>query len=234
MVVPTLQRLAVATLIRFRDALGDIGYAPVELLQDVLAACSPQQLATIEDETLAGTGRTLKPWTWDLWREHWQRQFAGSFGAPASGTPPPLPPAAEVAEGEPGVQPADYRALYERCQAELEQKRAESGARLRALREQAEQERQARHTQVVDAGTMPGRRRRQQQRPGPASSGGRGGSASHRAQPAQQLSYKRAAERSSGGSKGGGGRGTQPPAKKPRPQQQAEGQLVEVDLFDGL
>ncbi len=83
--------------------------------------------------------------------------------------------------------PAPYcphllRALYERCQAELEQKRAQSGARLRALREQAEQERQARHTQVVDPGTVPGRRRRQQQRPGPASSGGGGSSASHRSQ----------------------------------------------------
>lgn len=109
MTVPTLQRLAVACLIRFRDALGDIGYAPVELLQDVLAACSPQQLAAIEDETLEGSGRTLKPWTWQLWREHWQKQFAGSFGTPAPGALPPLPPAAEVAEGEPGVQPADYR-----------------------------------------------------------------------------------------------------------------------------
>ena len=109
MTVPTLQRLAVACLIRFRDALGDIGYAPVELLQDVLAACSPQQLAAIEDETLEGSGRTLKPWTWNLWREHWHKQFAGSFGTPAPGALPPLPPAAEVAEGEPGVPPADYR-----------------------------------------------------------------------------------------------------------------------------
>lgn len=112
MLVPTLQRLAVATLIRFRDALGDIGYVPVELLQDVLAACSPQQLAAIEDETLAGTGRTLKPWTWPLWREHWQKQFASSFGTPAPGALPPLPPAAEVAQGEPGVRPADYRCAF--------------------------------------------------------------------------------------------------------------------------
>lgn len=109
--VPTLQRLAVATLIRFRDALGDLGDAPLELLGDVLAACSPAQLAGIEDETQAGSGRCLTPWTWPMWHTHWAKQFGGSAPPPDPRTLPPLPAAAEVAAGEPGVPPADYRCV---------------------------------------------------------------------------------------------------------------------------
>lgn len=49
------------------------------------------------------------------------------------------------------------RSLYERRLADLERKRAESGARLRALREEEEQQRASRHTIVVDP--LPARRR---------------------------------------------------------------------------
>jgi hypothetical protein len=52
---------------------------------------------------------------------------------------------------------------YERRQAELEQKRAESGKRLRQLREQEEAQRKLRHAVVVDAQPA---RRRQRQSPG--------------------------------------------------------------------
>ena len=108
------------------------------------------------------------------------------------------------------------RALYEQCQAELEQKRAESGARLRALREQAEQERQARHTQVVDARTVPGRRRRPQQRPGPASSGAGGSSASHRAHTQQHAgsSKERLLKKLGLGGSGSGSRHAAAPPRK--------------------
>lgn len=39
----------------------------MELIRDVLAACTPALLAEIEDSTAAGSGRILLPWTWPLW-----------------------------------------------------------------------------------------------------------------------------------------------------------------------
>lgn len=78
---------------------------PIDLLQGVLAACSPQQLAEIEDSTLEGSGRVLAPWLWP----HWHRIFVAAFGEPGAVPLPALPAAAEVAQGPPGVPAADYR-----------------------------------------------------------------------------------------------------------------------------
>lgn len=52
--VPTLQQLAVSMLIKWRKSSGDIG------LEDILAACSPPELADIEDGTRRGSGRMLR------------------------------------------------------------------------------------------------------------------------------------------------------------------------------
>jgi hypothetical protein len=104
--VPTLQQLAIATLIKWRAALGDVGDVPVELLADLLAACSPQELMDIEDGTMAGSGRVLAPWLWP----HWHRLYVAQFGQPDPAVPlPALLAAADVAPGPPGATPANYR-----------------------------------------------------------------------------------------------------------------------------
>ena len=101
--VPTLRQLAISTLIRYRQCLSDIGEVPPELLADVLACCSPAELAEIEDATLLGSGRCLAPWLWP----HWQQLFIAAFGEP-TGALPPLPAAAEGAAVGAGA-PADFR-----------------------------------------------------------------------------------------------------------------------------
>ncbi|KAL4436663.1 hypothetical protein ABPG75_003802 [Micractinium tetrahymenae] len=156
--VPTLQQLAMGTLIRYKHCLSDVGAVPVDLLGEVLALCSAEELQDIEDGTREGSGRELSPWLWPFW---WALLLARG-GPPAPGErAPPLPAAAEVAPGPPGVPPADYRqgssALYEQRLADLERKRAESGARLRALWEEEERQRAARHVVVVDP--LPARKR---------------------------------------------------------------------------
>lgn len=93
-----------------RDCLADIGWVPLDLLDDVLAACGPEQLATIEDATREGSGRDLAPLTWPLWRQHLLHTFGG---APTSGPLPPLPEAEEppAPAPEPGVAPGNYRCV---------------------------------------------------------------------------------------------------------------------------
>jgi hypothetical protein len=110
--VPSLRQLATSTLIRYRDCLGDVGDAPLELLADVLASCSPAQLAEIEDATLQGSGRCLTPWLWP----HWRQLFIAAFGEP-TGSLPLLPAAAEVAAG--AGPPADYRCAAAACAFKL-------------------------------------------------------------------------------------------------------------------
>lgn len=105
---PSLQRLCLDALVRWKDCLGDVGSVPVWLLEEVLSTCTPQQLAHIEDATAAGSGRDLAPLTWPLWLSH----LTSAFGAPAPGAV--LPALPETWEGpapppQPGVPPADYR-----------------------------------------------------------------------------------------------------------------------------
>lgn len=104
--VPTLQQLTIGTLIRYKHCLSDVGAVPLDLLHDVLAQCTAEELQDIEDGTRQGTGRELSPWLWPYW---WALLLARG-GPPAPGEhAPPLPAAAEVAAGPPGISPADYR-----------------------------------------------------------------------------------------------------------------------------
>lgn len=72
---PSLQTLVVATLIRFKSGLGDLGGTPLPLLAEVLSVCSATQLATIEDETLAGSGRSLRRELQRFWQQLCKVQF---------------------------------------------------------------------------------------------------------------------------------------------------------------
>ncbi|GAB4821193.1 hypothetical protein N2152v2_008239 [Parachlorella kessleri] len=138
-----------ACLGRYRDCLEDVGFVPLDLLADVLAACSPEQLAQIEDGTLEGSGRDLAPLTWPLWLSH----LTFKFGAPPPGALlPKLPDTGEQPADppEPGTRPAHYRQLYEQRLLELERRREVSGKRLRQLWEQEASERQAKQIQVID------------------------------------------------------------------------------------
>ncbi len=104
--VPTLQQMAVGTLIRFKHCLSDVGAVPLDLLHDVLAMCTAEELQDIEDGTREGSGRELSPWLWPYW---WALLLTRG-GPPTPGEHvPALPAAAEVAAGPPGVPPADYR-----------------------------------------------------------------------------------------------------------------------------
>lgn len=104
--VPTLQQLAIGTLIRYKHCLSDVGAAPVDLLDGVLALCTAEELQDIEDGTRQGSGRELSPWLWP----YWWALLLGRGGPPAPGERvQPLPLAAEVASGPPGVAPANYR-----------------------------------------------------------------------------------------------------------------------------
>lgn len=61
---PTLQQLAVATLIRYKQFLWDLGGAPIELLGAVLSHCTAEELADVEEGTREGSARELSPWLW--------------------------------------------------------------------------------------------------------------------------------------------------------------------------
>lgn len=118
---PSLLDIATAVLVQWKSSLGDIGHAPVELLASVFEACTPQELAAVEDATRAGIARRdLSHWTWPLWRRHCASRQLNMLGAlPAR--PPPLPArrgeavAAAAAAAETGSEaPAHYRSEHAR------------------------------------------------------------------------------------------------------------------------
>lgn len=129
---PSLKDLAYKSLLHYKSHLTDIGYTPYELIQQVLEACTAEELMDIEDATKAGLAhRDLTSHTWPLWHKH-------CLGLPASlgGLPsrlPPLPkglPAAEAAAGD-DVKAANYRAVFEGLVERLKQRRALTGKKIR-------------------------------------------------------------------------------------------------------
>lgn len=111
----TLYAVSLQTLLRFKHYLTDIGHVPLELIYPVLEACSAEQLAKVEDATLAGSGRALAAGTWPLWRGH----VVDKFGERALDCAlPPLPGGTGAAAGPPGQagrsQPANYRRAWPR------------------------------------------------------------------------------------------------------------------------
>ena len=112
--VPSLVQFTTAALIKWKALLGDVGHTPVELLAGVLAACSPQELADVEDGTREGiASRDLSHWTWPLWWRHASAGQLATLGA-LPVRPPPLPASTAPAEPpppppQPGVAPANFR-----------------------------------------------------------------------------------------------------------------------------
>ena len=110
---PSLLKIATAALLHWKSNLGDIGHTPAELLASIFEACTPPELADIEDATRSGIAtRDLSHCTWFLWRRHCASGQLATLGAlPAH--PPPLP--ARSGEATAGVAPAHYRSASERA-----------------------------------------------------------------------------------------------------------------------
>jgi len=148
---PKLRDIIKHALVRWKSLLGDVGYAPYELISEALAACTPSELAEIEDSTLQGVAsRDLSLHTWPLWWKHCTTGIVASLGSLPAVLPPlavALPSAAEsrststqgTSNGallptmipSPGVQPADYRKVFNMLVAQLEERRASSRKKLR-------------------------------------------------------------------------------------------------------
>ena len=76
---PTLFAIGIQLLIKWRSCLGDIGATPVELLHDILAACGPAELASIEDDTREYSTRDLG----SQLETYWRNLYESRFGRPA-------------------------------------------------------------------------------------------------------------------------------------------------------
>ena len=66
--LPSLRDLAIRAAAQNTHRLGDVGLLPADAVRAILAAATPAEIATVEDETLAGSGSDLSLITWHLWR----------------------------------------------------------------------------------------------------------------------------------------------------------------------
>ena len=139
---------------RYRSFLGDIGSIEVGLTEDALAASSPDELKHIEDSTLNGVfKRDLSAYTWPLWYNHCIKHDLHGFFASLK-TMPPLPPTTtDTSHVHPlglvsDIAPANYRLVYYQIQKHREEKLAQIGNRLKAMRTKDEEKKASRSIQV--------------------------------------------------------------------------------------
>ena len=159
--IPSLLELSVAMLKRFVHVLDDLGVVPIDLIWEVLAAASPEELATIEDATAVGVSpRHLITETWPLWWKHCTSGSLAAFTTMPSNLPPlpmlpkdgtPSRPACAHLTLPSTVIPADYRAVYTQLTQQLHQRRSQLGKRLKEKRLEGEKDRLSRSIQVIEA-----------------------------------------------------------------------------------
>jgi hypothetical protein len=141
---------------KYISFLGDLGSIEVRLLEDVLTACSPQQLQHIEDATLHGLcKRDLTEYTWPLWYTHCRNNDSHGFFSSLKSFPPLPPPPRGGFHVQPlglplpeNVAPANFRLVFEQMTKHREEKLAQTGKRLKAMREKQEKEKASRSIQV--------------------------------------------------------------------------------------
>jgi len=158
--LPSLQKLCLDVLISLRSELRDVGEVPAPLLRPILKACSVEQLKLIESETRLGTGRNLKWDTWDLWR----RLYINDFGDPGIEVqvPPilcPKPRDYKPSRSARGIEPGDWRRLYEETSKSMADKHEDAVMRIRMRYEEANRSRQHRTAQI-SVSDVPDRKQR--------------------------------------------------------------------------
>ncbi|KAG2447719.1 hypothetical protein HYH02_007179 [Chlamydomonas schloesseri] len=148
-IVPTLKEITINVLGRYKHCLGDIGWVDPESLRALLWHCNAEQLALVEDETRTGSDRELEWYTWHLWR----RLMEADLGSTAKLESPPLesepPPDYTHPRGVTG-DPGDYRTLYARRKAEMEERAAAAKERIAAAYQIANQDRESRKAKMID------------------------------------------------------------------------------------
>lgn len=76
----TLFSIALEKLIRYSNVLGDIGSAPLDILEKVLIECSPETLSRIESETRKGVSkRDISGELWPLWYIHVRNELRNTI-----------------------------------------------------------------------------------------------------------------------------------------------------------
>ncbi|KAI8466330.1 MAG: hypothetical protein J3K34DRAFT_66352 [Monoraphidium minutum] len=130
---PTLRAMCIATLCRSTSRLGDLGWLEAADAVAILQYCeSPEDLAAVEDATLAGSGRELTWYTWHIWA----KIYASKYGPPPATADlqlgplpgePPLDYAAPAARWAQG----DWRGLYEAKTSDIAARMAALRGRLR-------------------------------------------------------------------------------------------------------
>jgi len=153
----SLQQLAKDTVIQHRRFLTDIGDTPLELLEPILASCTPEELQRIEDRTATGVAKRsdIRRETWPLWYTFLQRKVKV------------VKRSREILKGfrastnvnkesiwrhriHRKIPPADYYSMY----AELvHQQRAaitSAGAKMRDMWTSHDEKRQSRTIQMID------------------------------------------------------------------------------------
>jgi hypothetical protein len=136
--------------------IGDIGSVEINLLEGILAAANPEQLRSIENSTLHGIcKRDLSGYTWPFWYTHCINNDSHGFFSSMKTFPPLPPPLDGGYRGQPlglplpnGVAPAHYRLCYDQMVKHREDKLAQTGARLKEMREKQEKEKASRSIQV--------------------------------------------------------------------------------------
>eukprot|EP00887_Chlorella_sp_A99_P008137 scaffold12.g8137.t1 len=138
----------IATLVKLRAYLGDLGCVPLHLLHAVLEACSPAELAAIEDETRAGSGRELRGELQPYWRAAVQARFGAGVAAGA---------ACDFRRVCRCIAVSSTLALYSQRQRELEARMQASGQRLRERWREEAQAKASRAAVVI--APLPARKR---------------------------------------------------------------------------
>lgn len=124
--VPSLKQQCVNVLIAFRRFIGDVGYVEPESLRSILSHCSLEELKHVEDETMAGSERDLKWYTWHIW----QKLYLLEFPRPSEIIPLKNPPRDYVAPA--GVSDlGNWRLMYYRAQKAKEDKLKQIADKLR-------------------------------------------------------------------------------------------------------
>lgn len=160
----SLLTIVQSSLIRIKAHLGDVGAVPYQLLEPVLEACSPEELANIEDGTRGGImKRSLTCLTWPLWYQHCRTTplvrltscpDAKRFPLPGEGKEKQI--ARSIAQ-EKGIEMADWRSVYDAMVRQVEAKRDASVQRAKAAFGSQKQQQAQRVPQVI--APIPKRRR---------------------------------------------------------------------------
>eukprot|EP00890_Picochlorum_soloecismus_P003199 jgi/Picsp_1/3880/NSC_01392-R1_elongin- f-box protein pof4 len=155
--VVSLQKLAKDAIIRHRRLLADIGDTPLDLLEPVLASCTPEELQKIEDCTATGVAKRsdLRRDTWPLWYNFLQhkvrlvkrsREILKGFKATTNVNKESI--WRHRINGK--IPPADYHSMYEEL---VQQQRAamnSTGAKMREMWTSHDKQKQTRTVQVID------------------------------------------------------------------------------------